>query len=102
MNSIFDSSPRRPYRVLLTSDLHLTDIDRDYFGTTSDERLQAWANNVLAEHEKHPFDLIVIAGDVSLDYWGWNGGGSFQRTPSQCDTARFMENMPLNCPKASP
>ena len=55
------------YRVLLTSDIHCTDLD-DWYGVGNDERMQLWLDTVLEEHEKHPFDLILIVGDISLDF----------------------------------
>lgn len=55
------------YRILFTSDIHCTDWD-EWYGVSNDDRMQAWVNAVLAEHEKHPFDLILIVGDISLDF----------------------------------
>ena len=57
----------KPLRILLTSDMHCTDL-MDWYGVRDADRQQAWVNAVLAEHEKHPFDAIIIAGDISLDY----------------------------------
>ena len=55
------------YRVLLTSDIHCTDLE-DWYGVPNDVRMQRWVDAVLAEHARHPFDLILIPGDISLDY----------------------------------
>ena len=55
------------YRVLITSDMHCTDLET-WNGVSNEDRLQAWVDQILAEHAKQPFDLILIAGDISLDY----------------------------------
>ena len=55
------------YRVLLTSDIHCTDLE-DWYGVPNDVRMQRWLDAVLAEHARHPFDLVLIPGDISLDY----------------------------------
>ena len=55
------------YRVLLTSDIHCTDLET-WYGVSDENRLQHWLDEVLAEHARHPFDLILINGDISLDY----------------------------------
>lgn len=55
------------YRVLLTSDIHCTDLET-WYGVSDEARLQHWLEEVLAEHARHPFDLILINGDISLDY----------------------------------
>ena len=55
------------YRVLITSDIHCTDLE-DWYGVSDGDRMEHWLREVLAEHEKEPFDLILIPGDISLDY----------------------------------
>ena len=55
------------YRILLTSDIHCTDLET-WYGVSDEDRLQRWLEEVLAEHARHPFDLILINGDISLDY----------------------------------
>ena len=55
------------YRVLITSDIHCTDLE-DWYGVSDEERMVHWLRCMLAEHQRHPFDLILIPGDISLDY----------------------------------
>lgn len=55
------------YRILLTSDIHCTDLET-WYGVSDEDRLQHWLEEVLAEHARHPFDLILSNGDISLDY----------------------------------
>ncbi len=66
----------KEYRILLTSDIHCTHL-LEWYGTSYRERMQHWVDSVIAEHERQPIDLIVIMGDVSLDFWEHNGGGSY-------------------------
>jgi hypothetical protein len=97
--------PARPegtFRVLVTSDLHYTNLGSGYYGVNRNDRLQAWVDDVLAEHARSPFDLIVVNGDVSLDYWGWNGGGSYQRNPKVSDTDNFMKKFVSQLPADVP
>lgn len=54
-------------RILLTSDIHCTDLE-SWYGVSNEDRLEHWLECVLEEHAKMPFDLILIPGDISLDY----------------------------------
>lgn len=56
-----------PYRILITSDIHCTDLE-DWYGVSDDSRMEHWLRSVWLEHERQPFDLILIPGDISLDY----------------------------------
>ena len=55
------------YRILMTSDIHCTDLE-DWYGVSDHDRMEHWLEAVYREHEKQPFDLILIPGDISLDY----------------------------------
>ena len=55
------------YRILLTSDIHCTDLE-DWYGVSNEARMERWLADVLAEHARDPFDLILINGDISLDF----------------------------------
>ena len=55
------------YRILITSDIHCTDLEA-WYGVSDHDRMEHWLNSVLLEHKKEPFDLILIPGDISLDY----------------------------------
>ena len=76
------------YRVLISSDQHYT-YKQTWYSVTPEDRLQMWVNAVLAEHERRPFDLIILNGDYSLDYWG--AGGSVL-TDGKCTTKDFVDN----------
>lgn len=55
------------YRILITSDIHCTDLE-DWHGVSDHDRMEHWLEAIHREHEKQPFDLILIPGDISLDY----------------------------------
>ena len=55
------------YRILLTSDMHCTDLET-WYGVSNEARLEHWLEEIQAEHARHPVDLILINGDISLDY----------------------------------
>lgn len=88
------------YRILLTSDIHCTHL-LEWYGVSYRERMQHWVDAVLAEHERDPFDLIVIMGDVSLDFWEHQGGGSYLNE-GYSSTEEFVEDfvgqLPGNIP----
>lgn len=54
-------------RILITSDIHCTDLET-WYGVSNAERMEHWLRQILGEHERQPFDLILIPGDISLDY----------------------------------
>lgn len=78
---------RTDFRVLITSDMHCTFLAQ-WYGLTKEERMEHWVNSIRAEHERHPIDLIIFAGDLSLDYWG--GKGSYERF-ERSTTKEFIE-----------
>lgn len=86
------------YRVCLTSDVHFTPLN-DAFGWNYEERVQLWVDTILAEHEKEPFDLIIINGDVSLD---WRTPGGTMLTLGQSTTLQFIEQYVSQLPEDVP
>ena len=96
-----DNTPqaRTDFRVLLSSDIHCTFLNK-WYGLSNEDRMEHWVNSVLAEHERHPIDLIIFPGDLSLDHWG--GSGSFERW-KESTTKEFIEKyasrLPADIPK---
>ena len=88
------------HRVLVTSDMHYTHL-ATWYGVSAEDRLQAWVDAILYEHSLRPFDLIVIAGDTSLDHWKWNGGGSYLKD-GVTTTKEFMEKYVSQLPQDVP
>ena len=62
-----DTSNDGRVRVIIASDLHYTTIET-YYGMTTDDRMQHFVDTILWEHEQKPIDLLIIAGDTSLDH----------------------------------
>ena len=56
------------YRVIITSDIHHIH-NKTWYNYSSYDRMPYWADAICKEHERHPIDLILIAGDVSLDHY---------------------------------
>lgn len=59
---------QRPLRVLFTSDTH-HGYTKTWYGVTSEDRMQHWVDSIKEEHEKKPIDLLIFAGDASLDHY---------------------------------
>lgn len=55
------------HRVLITSDIHCTDLET-WYGVSDHDRMEHWLRKIHEEHQAQPFDLILIPGDISLDY----------------------------------
>ena len=68
----------------------------------SDTRIRMWLDGILEEHANDPFDLIIIAGDISLDYWGWKDGGTYQKDPPVSETAVFIKKYVSQLPQDVP
>ena len=64
------------YRIVLCSDLHCTHVSPMYDIDYRD-RMRLWVETVKREHASHPIDLLLILGDVSLDYWSVRDLGTF-------------------------
>ena len=88
------------YRILLTTDTHYT-YRSSWYGVTPEARMQMWVDAILAEHQRRPFDLILIMGDVSLDHWKWQGGGSWLKDGIST-TKLFVENYVSQLPEDVP
>ncbi|MBR2038623.1 MAG: metallophosphoesterase, partial [Lachnospiraceae bacterium] len=63
-------------RILITSDTHYMDsLGTHYtgsiesYGVTEKDRAQLWVDSIKKEHAENPYDLILMLGDYSLDYW---------------------------------
>ncbi|MBQ8186928.1 MAG: metallophosphoesterase [Clostridia bacterium] len=83
-------------RILFLSDLH--DCHIHWFGTSTEARLEKMVKDVAdAGH----FDQLIVMGDVSLDFWAWNEGGSYLWNPSVSNTDHFMKTYMSRLPKPS-
>jgi len=86
------------YRVCITGDVHYA-VQREWFGWSNEDRLQFWVDTILEEHEREPFDLIIINGDTSLDYWV-SGGTMYNFGVSQTEMLMndYISQLPQDVP----
>ena len=89
-------------RVLITSDIHYrVPSGTVYYGVPSVDRVQLWVDSVNYEHSQTPFDLIIIAGDVSLDHY--NNVGTYTTSRGQTsETDIFVKNYVSQLPDGVP
>lgn len=93
-----EPEPEAPtYRILIASDTHCTDL-MDWYGVSNDDRMELWLDSVLEEHDRQPFDLIIIAGDISLD----THAGETCYTKGYSTSEIFMEDYVAFLPKNVP
>jgi len=89
-----DTEPKtKDLRVIVSSDIHYTNLQQ-WYSTDYRVRLQHWVDTVLAEHEKAPIDLLIINGDISLDYW--ISGGSVLTYGKDKATSKVFVNKYLS------
>ena len=85
-------------RILLSSDIHCTDL-LEWYGVDYRTRMQHWVDAVLQEHKEKKFDLVVINGDISLDYWA-NGGSVLTKGKgtSEIFIKEYLSQLPDDLP----
>ena len=62
-----DLTPR-DLRILLSSDIHCTDL-QEWYGVDYRTRMEHWVQAVKSEHAANKIDLLIVNGDISLDFW---------------------------------
>jgi len=82
-------------RIILLTDVHLCQFD--WYGKTSEDRLEKMISDLNEEHKKEPIDMILMLGDYSLDYWGWEPYGSYA-VNGISNTKRFMQEYACRLP----
>ena len=75
-------------RMILASDIHL--CYADWYGRTSEARVQKFIDDLKAEYEKQPFEALLLLGDYSLDHWSYHIKGSYL-AEGRSDTKRFAD-----------
>jgi 3',5'-cyclic AMP phosphodiesterase CpdA len=91
---------RTDFRVLLSSDIHCTHL-LEWYGVNYRDRMQLWVDAIIAEHEERPIDLLILNGDLSLDHWQHNGGGSWlneERSTTEEFVNDFVSQLPAEIP----
>ena len=79
-------------RIIFLSDVH--DCHIDWYGVKTADRMEKMVEDLAKRQAQldHPADLLIVMGDVSLDFWMWNEKGSYLRTPSVSNTDHFVKN----------
>ena len=85
-------------RILITSDVHHNKIN-EWYGLPSTLRMRYWVEAIKKEHAEKPFDLIIIAGDTSLDHY--ENQGEYTKT-SVARTKEFVDNYVSGLPEGVP
>ena len=78
-------------RVLLASDIHNCHIE--WYGMSNEERMADLVRCLEEAKRERAYDMTLCLGDVSLDFWAWNEGGSYLWDPPVSRTAEFMEKI---------
>ncbi|MBQ8641633.1 MAG: metallophosphoesterase [Clostridia bacterium] len=73
--------------IRLISDTHNCHLA--FHGSENNGRLDAMTVLLQAAEEMEPSQGTLVLGDVSLDHWGWNEGGSRLWNPPVSRTAEF-------------
>ena len=97
-NSEIIQSSDGDLRVLITSDVHHTSVST-WYGIMSNQRMNWWVEAIKKEHEREPIDLIIIAGDTSLDHYSDKGSYTTQKIST---TKSFVETYVSKLPEGIP
>jgi predicted phosphodiesterase len=84
---------------MITSDLH--DCEPVWYEVTSSDRMGRLIRDLGAEYEKEPFDMLLMLGDYSLDFWVCPPFGSVLNRGTSY-TEKFMKDVYPHlppCPK---
>ncbi|MBQ7337664.1 MAG: metallophosphoesterase [Clostridia bacterium] len=88
------------FRVIISSDIHCTHL-LEWYGVNYRDRMQMWVDAILYEHEQDPIDLIILNGDLSLDHWLYNKGGTWL-SEGVSTTEEFVEDFVSQLPEEIP
>ena len=79
------------HRILIVSDIH--NCHADWYRMTNEERMADLIRCVEEAKAARHYDGTLCLGDVSLDFWAFNEGGSFLWDPPVSRTREFMERV---------
>jgi len=88
----------KEYRILITSDVHHTE-EKKWYGVLSEDRVQLWVDRIKEEHARRPIDLLIFAGDASLDHYLLQGSYT---SKGISNTKEFMEKYVSQLPPEIP
>ena len=87
-------------RVIISSDIHCTNL-QEWYNVRFRNRMQHWVDTILKEHAENPIDLLIINGDISLDYW-INGGSVLTYGEDRATAKIFINNYLSQLPEEIP
>lgn len=61
-------------RLIIVTDIH--NCHKEWHAET-EKRMERLCEALNAEYQRAPYDAILMLGDYSLDFWGWEIGGSY-------------------------
>ena len=85
------------HRILITSDIH--NCHCTWYNTPNGERMALYVEAIEAAKARNSYDMTLCLGDVSLDFWKWNEGGSYLWDPPVSRAAEFMETIKPHLPE---
>lgn len=77
-------------RIILLSDVH--DCHINWFGVKTADRMEKMVSDLSESNKTDTAALLLCMGDVSLDFWFWDIGGSYLHNPPVSNTDHFMKN----------
>ena len=83
-------------RILMASDLHHCEMV--WYNVESSDRMQRMIKAFNDEYEKEPYDMLLLLGDYSLDFWVYKPYGSFLNRGLSY-TMKFMREVVPHLPK---
>ena len=78
-------------RYLFLSDVHL--CRHSWYGVSAEERLLRMTEQLEKRASEVHFDDMFLLGDVSLDFWAYEEGGTFLHDPPVSNTERFLREI---------
>jgi len=84
-------------RILLTSDIH--NCHQSWFAGSNAERMADYIKYIGEAKAKNHYDACFILGDVSLDFWVCNEGGSYLQDIKVSNTKIFWDTIQPHLPK---
>jgi len=92
--------PDPDLRVIISSDIHCTNLQQ-WYSTDYRTRMEHWVDTVTKEHAEKPIDLLIINGDISLDYW-ISGGSVLTYGEDRATTKLFINKYLSQIPDEIP
>lgn len=76
-------------KIIFLTDVHNCHIN--WFATKTEDRMEKMISDLEAANREEKADCLLCLGDVSLDFWFWDIGGSYLHNPPLSNTDNFMK-----------